>query len=395
MVPNPLFFKKINTLLLIVFIFLLPVQFGKHFFFDFSYLSGIRVDYLAPTVYLIDIVFLFLLLINIKTIKPLFQNKKLFIFIFLIFLNLLFAQNKLLATYYYLRLIEIILIFFIYKKNKLSAKEILFPLIFSSFIQLVLVLDQFMNKHSIQGIFYFFGERYFNLSTPGIAKASLSGIEFLRPYGSFSHPNSLAGFYLLLYFFILTNRKFNKLTLLKNIFLFISSILVLISFSKIAIVSFLILNTGYWILNTKNKCILCLIAKISVFFIVSLIFLTAQTDPLTIKKRIFLIQNSFLIIRQNLFFGAGAGNYLLAQNKLSQQYLDIINQPVHNIFILFFSQWGMISFGLLSLTINWLKEVPKKYYFLFLVIIITGFFDHYWISLVQNFLLLPVVFSLL
>lgn len=389
---------SLNKFLLLLFLFLLPTQLGKHFFFDFSYLSGIRVDYLAPTVYLIDIIFLFLLIINIKIIKPLFKNKKLFMFIFFIFLNLLFAQNKLLATYYYLRLIEFVLIFFIYKKSKLSTKEILVPLVFSSFIQLLLALGQFISKHSIQGLFYFFGERYFNLTTPDIAKASLSGIEFLRPYGSFSHPNSLAGFYLLLYFFVLINKKFNKLTLLKNIFLFISSILVFLSFSKIAIVSFLILNTAYWIpawpagrLNTKTKCILCLVAKLFIFLVVSIVFLTAQTDPLTIEKRVFLLQNSFLIIRQNIFFGVGAGNYLLAQNELIQQYLDIINQPVHNIFILFFSQWGIISFGLFSLTINWLKEVFKKNYLLFLVIFITGFFDHYWLTLNQNFLLLAVV----
>ena len=393
---------SLNTFILQLFLFLLPTQLGKHFFFNFSYLSGIRVDYLAPTIYLIDIIFLFLLFINIKIIKSLFQNKKLFIFLFFIFLNLLFAQDKLLATYSYLRLIEIILIFFIYKKSKLSAKEILMPLVFSSFIQLGLALAQFVSKHSIQGIFYFLGERYFNLSTPGIAKASLTGVEFLRPYGSFSHPNSLAGFYLLLYFFILTNKKFKKLNLLKNIFLFVSSVLIFLSFSKIAIMSFLILNTGYWIpawpagrLNTKNKCIFCLVSKLFVFLVASLIFLMAQTDPQTVEKRIYLLQNSFLIIRDNLFFGVGAGNYLLSQNKLAQQYLDIINQPVHNIFILFFAEWGMISLGLFYLITNWLKEVFKNNYFLFLIIIITGFFDHYWLSLAQNFLLLPVVFGLL
>jgi len=269
------------------------------------------------------------------------------------------------------------------------------PLVFSSFIQLVLVFGQFINKHSLQAIFWFLGERYFNLSTPGIAKASILGVEFLRPYGSFPHPNSLAGFYLLLYFFVLITKKFNTLTLLKNIFLFISSVLVFLSFSKIVIVSFLVLNTLYFILNTKNKCIFCLVAKLFIFLVVSIIFLTAQTDPLTIEKRIFLLQNSFLIIRRNLFFGVGAGNYLLAQNKLIQQYLDIINQPVHNIFILFFSQWGMISFGLFYLMFGYLKKVFKNNYFLFLVIALTGFFDHYWISLMQNFLLLPVVFGLL
>jgi len=386
---------SLNKSLLILFLFLLPTQLGKHFFFSFSYLSGIRVDYLAPTVYLIDVIFLLLLLVNIKTIKPLFKNKKLFTFFFFIFLNFISAQNKPLAIYYYLRLIEAILVFFIYRESKLSAKEILIPLLSSSFFQLLLALGQLINKHSLQGIFYFLGERYFNLSTPGVAKVTLTGVEILRAYGSFSHPNSLAGFYLLLYSFVLTNKKFSKLFLLKNIFLLISSVLIFLSFSKIAITTYLILNAYYFLLNTKNKCVLCGVAKLFILVVVSGIFLAAQTDPLTIKKRVFLLQNSFFIIKNNLFFGVGAGCYLLVQNKLVPRYLDIINQPVHNIFLLFFGQWGVIAFGFLYLLAGWFKKIFKKGYLLFLIILITGSFDHYWISLVQNFLLLPVVFSLL
>ncbi len=386
---------SLNRFFFILFLFLLPTQLGKHFFFDFSYLSGIRVDYLAPTLYLIDIVFFILLIINIKKIKFLFNDRRLFLFIFFLFLNLLFAQNKFLATYSYLRLIEFILVFFLFKKSRLKAGDILWPLTFSSFIQFILVFGQLIKKHSLGGIFYFLGERYFHLSTPGIAKASFSGVEFLRVYGSFSHPNSLAGFFLLLYFFVLTNKKFKQPTFLKNIFLFITTLLILFSFSKIAIISFFILNTLYFILYTKKHCPLCLGAKLVVFLVLGFLFLSAKTDPLTLEKRIYFLKNSFLIIRSSFFFGVGAGCYLLAQNKFVQPYLDVINQPVHNIFLLFFAQWGLISFGFFSLSFGWLKKVFKKNYFLFLVIIFTGLFDHYWLSLVQNFLLSTVVFGLL
>ena len=43
------------------FAFLLPSQLGKHYFFSFSYLSGIRVDYLAPTLYMTDIIAIILI----------------------------------------------------------------------------------------------------------------------------------------------------------------------------------------------------------------------------------------------------------------------------------------------------------------------------------------------
>src|SRR5258708_7366824 len=52
--------SKIESLLLCLFFLLLPTQLGKHFWPDFSIVSGIRIDYLSPTVYITD-VFLILL----------------------------------------------------------------------------------------------------------------------------------------------------------------------------------------------------------------------------------------------------------------------------------------------------------------------------------------------
>ena len=51
---------KIPNLLFYLLILFLPTQFGKHFFPAFSFVSGVRVDYLSPTLYLTDILVLFL-----------------------------------------------------------------------------------------------------------------------------------------------------------------------------------------------------------------------------------------------------------------------------------------------------------------------------------------------
>ncbi|MCX6730896.1 MAG: hypothetical protein NTZ55_03540 [Candidatus Roizmanbacteria bacterium] len=45
----------ISPLYIFFFSFFIVSQLGKHFFFPFSYLSGIRIDYLAPTIYFTDI----------------------------------------------------------------------------------------------------------------------------------------------------------------------------------------------------------------------------------------------------------------------------------------------------------------------------------------------------
>jgi len=384
-----------NTLLLTLFLFLLPTQLGRHFFLPFSYLSGIRVDYLAPTLYLIDIVFIFLLTLNIKTVWRALTKKHLYIFLALLGVNLLVSQNKIISLYQYLRMAELLLIYLIIKKSAFPAKNILAIFLASSLIQLGLSLFQLAARHSAQGIFYFLGERYFNLMTPGIARISFFGVEAVRPYGTFSHPNSLAGFYLLSYFFVLIDKKFKDHLFLKNSFLLVSSLLVLISFSKIAILTFLFLNIFYVLWRRQNKCLICAAAKIVVFLVVSLIFLAGRADPLTVEKRLYLLGNSLLILKNHFLFGVGAGNYLVAQNNLPQRYLDIVNQPVHNIFLLFLSEWGLFGSILVSLIFKRLEKNIKKFIILFLVILATGFFDHYWLTLVQNLFLLPVVFGLL
>ena len=61
--------EKLQNSILFLFILLLPTQFGKHFFFDFSYIGAIRVDYLALKLYTTDILALILILIHNKLLQ--------------------------------------------------------------------------------------------------------------------------------------------------------------------------------------------------------------------------------------------------------------------------------------------------------------------------------------
>ena len=386
------FFKQVVAFIFLLF---LPTQLGKHFFFPFSYLSGIRVDYLAPTIYFIDILFFALLLSNWHTIVGHFANKKVWLFLIVLTINCFFAKNKWLATYQSLRLTELVFVFFIFSKKIIEEKLMLWVLSLSAVFELVLSLCQLVTKHSSQGFFYFFGERFLSLSTPGVAKASLAGIEMLRPYGTFSHPNSLAGFYILLYAFVLTTKKFDKYLILKTFFLFISSLLVFFSFSKIALGLYLLINLLFIFRDRSKKiCRPCVVGRLLVISLLCLVFFQARSDPLSLKKRLVLFQNSLTIISRNPLVGTGAGNYLLAQDYFSRPFFDLINQPVHNIFLLFFSEYGLVLGGII-IFLCWKKMFGewKRNLYVFVVIIISGLFDHYWLTLIQNFLLLGVVFG--
>jgi len=384
----------INNILSILFLLLLPTQLGKHFFLHFSYLSGIRVDYLAPTVYLLDVIIFLLAIVNLKIVLKFFNNKMVLSGLFLLLINIIFSQLPEISFYWFIKIIEFLIIFSLSKKIIMTIKEksILIILLLSGLFELFLSIIQFVSKHSVQGIFYYFGERLLTLSTPGVAKATMQGVEFLRPYGTFSHPNSLAGFFLLLYFFVLTAKKFNRHLVLKYLFLLTSSLLIFISFSKIAIISYLILNTAHFILNKKINCRFCKITRLSVIFLISLIFLQATTDPLTISKRIELVKNSINIILHHPIQGVGLGSYLVEQAKFSSKFYLFFNQPVHNIFLLFFSELGLIIGGIIiAFSLFSIRKLIKWSPYLILVIGMTGIFDHYWLTLQQNFLLMGFV----
>ncbi len=389
--------KKINQVLLFLLFLFLPTQLGKHFFFDFSYLHGVRVDYLAPTIYLTDIIIFLLVILNLKKILLLGRNKKILLILILFLINIFFSLSIPTSIYHLIKIIELAALVVIVKKNKLPEKKVLAAFLAGGLIEFFLAVLQLINKHSLQGIFYFLGERRLTLSTIGVAKASLSGIEILRPYATFSHPNSLAGFYLLLYFYFLTNKKMGSFFLLKYLFLLVSSLIIFFSFSKTAIITYLILNTLYFILNTKNKCRPCTMAKILIPLIIATIFLTAKTDPLTLAKRLTLAKNSLTIILKRPLTGTGLGSYLLAQSSFPSTYFDLLNQPVHNIFLLLIAEAGLVIIAVIIFFMKDLskKLIQKKYLYLILTIVITGFFDHYWLTLEQNFLLLGVVVGLL
>jgi len=392
------FFRRINNIVLFLFLLFLPTQLGKHFFLFFSYLSGVRVDYLAPTIYLTDFLALLLVALNLKTVLSFFRNKKFLFFLILVLIGGFFASSKELFLYWFFKYLELFAVFAIIKKAKLRSEFLLFPLLIGTAFEFILATLQFINKQSLQGVFYLFGERYLTLSLPGIAKASLQGIEFLRPYGTFSHPNSMAGFYLLLYVFFLTSPGVRNKSL-RLLFLFLCLCLIMLSFSKVALLTLLVVQLLYLSKDLRDRsCIPCLVARVSLFIVLVGIFSFAKTDPLSLQKRLLLVQNALTIISAHPLFGVGLGNYLLAQETLKPSLVSFPYQPVHNIFLLFLAEVGLIpAIYLLSISRRFFAmiEGSQTVFLCAIVILVTGFFDHYWLTLQQNILLLGTVFGVL
>lgn len=392
--------EKLNKVLLLAFVFLLPTQLGKHFFLPFSFVSGVRIDYLAPTIYLIDIIFVLLAIFYQAQITAhVKKNARLLLILGAVLVaNIFIAPVPQMAIYTIARLIEVYFVYIIFAhERKKNGAVILYALIAGAMMQAILTTLQFMNKGSLQGLFYFFGERFFSMSSPGIATASLNGVEILRPYGTFSHPNSLGGFFLLLYAFALSAKpmKISHVVLAA-----LSSFLVFFSFSKAAIGAFLLITiTSALIqfvdrpLKSKKPCLPCLVSRILIPLVLGFLFFQAKGDTYSIDKRITLIEQALILFQQNPLFGVGFGNNLYLQAQFPSKYPEFFLQPVHNIFLLLMVQGGTIITALFT----WIafQLATKKRTLVFIAIIMTGLVDHYWLTLVQNMLLAGVVFGLL
>jgi hypothetical protein len=356
-------------------IFFAPWQLGTYFFMSYSYMYGIPVDYLAPKLFLSDIIGLLLIIFSYQEIVIFYKRYGRYVigFIIIAVINSYIAQIPTLTIYNWLHLTCFTLIFIAVKNSKAQSKIINLLLLLGAVLQLILVLQQQYFGHSLQGLWYYMGERLLSISTPDVAKVALWGSDMLRAYGSFSHPNSFGGFYTLILYYALI---YCPRSHLNNLLIVICGLLITLSFSKVAIIA-MILILLYCV--TKTHATPWSIATL--IFISILAFVTAASNliPTSLSERITHVSNALMIIARYPLFGVGLGNYTSITAVTS---IAAIPQPVHNIFLLLTSELGIIAcFGIIYSLIRYL---PKKLWLYVGCIMFLGMFDHYLLTLQQN-----------
>ena len=230
---------KFRRFLFWLLIFLLPVQLGRHFWPEWSYVFGLKIDYLSPTIYLTDILVLVILGLWVLKKAPQQQNLKKIIFPFAVFgfllLNCFLAQNQGMAFYKFFKLIEFAFLGIYVSKKEIKLAEISLPLSLAVVYSFLIAFFQFLKQETLGGVFYWLGERSFSVSTPGIAKIVFQGRLLLRPYATFSHPNVLAGFVLISLILTFPSKPTKKIEkILKWPILILGVITIVFSFSRSA-----------------------------------------------------------------------------------------------------------------------------------------------------------------
>jgi O-antigen ligase len=422
--------KKIQEYIFYLFIFLLPWQ--TRWIIRDAQINGGVFEYGRISLYAFDVVFilLFLAVVILRKDPPAggddegsrtIQKNPFFIFhfsffIFLILisylLSLFFAPDKLLTTYWYLRIVESLLLFYLIKKINFSKTKTAVAFIFSITISSMLGIYQFITQTV-------FASKWLGISSQNPSDLGVSVIEttterFLRAYGNMPHPNILAGFIviaIILCFWLIM--KQNKTTKKLLLYYFITLLLItglFFTFSRAAWLVFFIF-LAYVILRrssnddeeSRRAVFRYIIISLLLFSCLLFIYLpliktrvsnTSRLETKSNTERINGYGDAWQIIKQNPLTGVGLGNYTLALQKLKPNQPAYFYQPVHNVYLLALAELGIPVFiAFITLLLYYFITRLQKPFFLFSCFFFFIFFltDHFFWTLPSAFLLVFVL----
>ena len=333
-----------------------------------------------------------------------------------------------------------------------QAWNILLKIVMSiAVIQSVVAIFQFILQYSI-GLFWL-KESLISPEILGVAKVIIGGEKFIRSYGLFPHPNILGGFFLFsIIITILYQRMFHPRSkeivpsqyrcstwnILRgtrgtiscygagvehftgqawnNSIILIQILALLLTFSKSAIAG-LFLGLAYlYYKNVPRGTFLLRIGKylkkiILIASITVLLLLLTKFDSRTflfrsLDERGLYLKCSTWNISDNPIMGVGAGQFVLNMQNYCGQVLEFWQfQPVHNVFLLIWSELGLVGlllFIYFLYKILWSKIVPRGTisigaYFkaIFVGFLFIMLFDHYLWDIQQGQIMLWIVLGLI
>lgn len=407
---------RLSKVFFFLFCLSIPIQLNKFFWTEFSYVQGIRVDYIAPAIYLSDffiIAFISLSIIfRLKAFKDFLSNSIIVpLFLGSILISTLFAESLHASSYWSLKVIEMILLAWAIKDFAFTKKDIKFIVLilgFSALVQSFIAIGQFISQSSLGGMLYFLGEREFSVETLGIATFFSRGSEYLRSYGTFPHPNVLSLFLsvtlTIIVYYLLSARNIKKRLYILAILPIFTALL--LTFSRTTILFFII--SVFFILFRSKKVfiysVLTLALLISIYFLIFYgRFFTAREIIQAANIRIELVFEGMKGFFSSFVFGVGLNNTFLSPSALP---LFVRFQPVHNAYLHVLFQVGLLGFlpvfvFLLKVISRIRFSVKNKELWLFPIgisavqILLTAGFDHYHVTLQQGMIMVALILGLL
>ena len=296
------------------------------------------------------------------------------IFVFASFFK---APDQVLAFYHYIVFLQAIGLFYLlregtlfkgYEESYFDKLSLIYVFLTSIFFQAVLGIYQFFTQSAFA--FKYLGLAAHDPQDLGVAVIETASGRFLRAYGGFDHPNIFGGVLviaLILVAYLLVKKKvldsnrqvFESIGFF--IFYFFALFALFFTFSRAAWLAYavglfvllisLIIRKDRWMIGRFlaliffSAILLAIIAQPYQDLLAVRIEATTRLEQKSINERMLYIRQAKNLIKQNLFFGTGIGNYEVAlANENAHQLPAYANQPVHNGFLLVLSENGLFAF---------------------------------------------------
>lgn len=412
-----------------LFVLLLPIQIGLHFFPSFSHLNGVPIDYLAPTIYFTDILAGIVIaggvISGVKKNKGIIRwmsvslKKKEYVFLlsFLVFLLLtsVNAANVGAALYRFVKVIEFIALGWAIVGLHPNFRTVTTLLGIGVLYESLIALGQFFLGRSIGMGLWWLGERTFYAETPGIATFSWGGEMFLRPYATFPHPNVLGGFLAVGMIALLWTLLEHKKTIKKELKILywgaisIGICVLVLTVSRAAWIVFILGVLGVVLFHMKKALIPRVFKSFFQLFPITVIasLLIPFLFPAIVSlggshwmERVTLLGAAVKMSVLYPLMGVGLNNFIVSLPFfLNSASSFSLFQPVHSVYFLWLSETGIIGLclGVVGVYVLYKKSLhaPTLISFLFLMLLSLGMFDHYIATLQQGQLLATLVVSFL
>ncbi|MCF7794759.1 O-antigen ligase family protein [Patescibacteria group bacterium] len=424
---NILNVKKLVKYLLYFVVFILPLQ--TRYIVSAWTEDGFSLEFHAISFYFTDLLIIILVLLTLsayfKTISAQIKNRLWYflgVFEIFIIISIIVSYNYNLSLLHYFWFIIFSLLIWVLITAQYNKLKLLFWFLGASLLQGILGISQFISQSS-------FSSKYLGMAKHSASDLGQAVIEtvsgrWLRAYGGLDHPNIFGvlmatSLIISLYLLLAQNKKiksFKKLRL--SLFLWasilISFMALLVSFSRLAIGAGFIgalLIVLYYLFYKKNyKQIIKVISALTLLAVIiisvysQLFFSRLDTDNRLEKKSINERQEQIVetktIIKDNLYFGVGVGNYSLALYEYYPDKEIYELQPVHNSFLLLIAEvgiFGFIAFLMFFLYLFAIAYSRKQvlYVSLWLMLLIIMLAEHWLISLHFGWLILALISGLI
>lgn len=332
---------KSSVVLAALILLLSATQLGFHWWPDSALVYGVRVDYLSPTLYFLDLLTILYLCILFRKFGfkyCLGFSASNFGFLLPILLtNLLFSINPLATLSWSLHLLLYATFVISLPREFLAVTPKL--LLIGMGAQVALAIAQVVRGESLQGLWYYLGERFVTVGSPYVATGELFGELLLRAYGTFSHPNVLAGWLVVCWLIVLSLTHTRAPQIVATV---LAAIGIFLTQSRAAALSLFGIGIPFYFLSPKFRLPYFLVVTL----ICAALFIPLSRDlDLSLRERLSLQRVSFLITRAHPFFGTGAEASVTSYPSTTPS-LRLL-QPDHNSATLLLSWLGL--FGLLAL----------------------------------------------